>query len=86
MISKKEREHQSLLGIGMKKIILYSILSFESFLVWLVTYHAELTAIVTFGDNLESIRILIKNLSLILFLIFTFLLAYESLRKEDYRK
>lgn len=66
----------------MKKIILYSILSFESLIVWIAIYHAELTSTTNFVGSLETIRELFKYGSVFLFVVFTFLLAYECLKKE----
>lgn len=66
----------------MKKIILYSILSFESLIVWMTIYHAELTSTTNFIGSLETIRELFKYGSMFLFVIFTCFLAYECLKKE----
>lgn len=66
----------------MKKIIFYSLLSFESLLVWCFIYHAELIPTTTFVGELENIRVIIKNLSLVLFFSFTLLLAYECFKEK----
>lgn len=67
----------------MKKIIFYSILSFESLVVWIVIYHAELIGTINFEGSLEVIRTTVKNISLALYIIFTILLAYECLKNKE---
>ena len=54
----------------MKKIIFYSILSFESLVVWIVIYHTELIGTINFEGSLEVIRTAIKNISITLYIIF----------------
>lgn len=66
----------------MKKIIFYSLLSFESLMVWCFIYHAELIPVTAFVGELETIRVTIKTISMIMAIVFNSLLAYECFKKR----
>ena len=70
---------------NMRKIIFYSVLSFENLMIWCVIYHGQLTSHMNFAGSLETFRVTTKKISLTMAIVFSLLLAYECFKKEKKR-